>query len=67
MDEFLAERGREFIFEGRRRIDLIRFNKYVTTDWWDHKASNDKNRELFPIPQSQLDANHKLVQNPGYN
>lgn len=27
MDELLAERGREFIFEGKRRTDLIRFGK----------------------------------------
>ena len=67
MDELLAERGREFVFEGKRRIDLIRFNKYVTADWWDHKASNDKNRELYPIPQTQIDANLNLKQNPGYN
>lgn len=67
MDELLAERGREFIFEGKRRLDLIRFNKFVTTDWWDHKAHNDKNKELYPIPQTQMDANPNLVQNPGYN
>lgn len=67
MDELLAERGREFIFEAKRRMDLIRFNKFVTTDWWDHKASNDHNREIYPIPQTQMDMNPNLVQNPGYN
>ncbi len=34
MDEFLAEKGREFAFEGIRRTDLVRFNKFVTTSWW---------------------------------
>ena len=67
MDELLAERGREFIFEGKRRLDLLRFGKFVTASWWDHEPSNDKNREIYPIPQSQIDANPNLVQNPGYN
>ncbi|MEJ7768685.1 MAG: RagB/SusD family nutrient uptake outer membrane protein [Chitinophagaceae bacterium] len=66
LDELLEERGREFIFEGVRRTDLIRFNKFVTTSWWDHTASNDKNKELFPIPFRQLPLNLNLKQNPGY-
>jgi len=66
MDELLDERGREFIFEGWRREDLIRFGKFVTTSWWDHTPSNDKNKELFPIPLRQIAANKNLVQNTGY-
>lgn len=67
MDELLNERGREFIFEGKRRTDLIRFGVYTTGTWWDHKPTNDKTRELYPIPSTQLGANPNLVQNPGYN
>jgi hypothetical protein len=66
LDELLDERGREFIFEGVRRTDLIRFNKFVSTNWWDHTASNDANKELFPIPLRQLAVNKNLVQNAGY-
>lgn len=66
LDELLEERGREFIFEGFRRTDLIRFNKFVNTAWWDHTPTNDKNKELFPIPFRQLAANPNLKQNPGY-
>ena len=66
MDEFLAEKGREFIFEGKRRADLIRFGKYTTASWWDHEPSNDPTRELYPIPNTQIAANPNLVQNPGY-
>ncbi|HBX44299.1 MAG TPA: RagB/SusD family nutrient uptake outer membrane protein [Porphyromonadaceae bacterium] len=66
MDELLAERGREFIFEGKRREDLIRFGKFTTASWWDHKPTNDKNREIYPIPHTQLAANPNLIQNPGY-
>ena len=66
MDELLAERGREFIFEGKRRLDLIRFGKFTTGEWWDHKATNDKNLEIYPIPYKQTALNPNLVQNPGY-
>ncbi|TDH28595.1 RagB/SusD family nutrient uptake outer membrane protein [Segetibacter sp. 3557_3] len=66
LDELLMERGREFIFEGFRRQDLIRFDKFVTTEWWDHKATNDKNKELLPIPNRQITLNPGLKQNPGY-
>jgi len=67
LDELLAERGREFIFEGKRRTDLIRFGKFTTGTWWDHKATGDVNKEIFPIPQTQMAINPNLKQNPGYN
>jgi starch-binding outer membrane protein, SusD/RagB family len=66
LDELLAERGREFIFEGFRRQDLIRFGKYTTAAWWDHQPSNDARKELFPIPNRQRILNPRLDQNPGY-
>nr|WP_068887555.1 RagB/SusD family nutrient uptake outer membrane protein [Pedobacter panaciterrae] len=66
MDELLAERGREFIFEGFRRDDLIRFGKFATGSWWDHAPTN-ANRALYPIPQQQRNLNGNLSQNPGYN
>lgn len=67
LDELLAERGREFLWEGWRRQDLIRFGKFVNTEWWDHKPTNDKNKELFPIPERQRSRNPNLEQNDGYN
>ena len=66
MDELLAERGREFVFEGKRRTDLIRFGKFTSGSWWDHEATGDVNKELFPIPQTQMSINPNLKQNPGY-
>lgn len=63
MDELCKERGREFAFEGTRRSDLVRFNKFVTTEWWDKKASNKEAYNIFPIPQKQLDANQNLKPN----
>jgi len=66
MNELLAERGREFIFEGFRRQDLIRFGIFTTASWWDHQPS-DPTKQLFPIPRNQATLNPNLVQNPGYN
>lgn len=66
LNELLAERGREFIFEGKRRTDLIRFDKFTKATWWDHKPSNSSDRELFSIPLNQLSINPNLKQNPGY-
>jgi hypothetical protein len=65
LDELLAERGREFIFEGFRRQDLIRFDKFTTAAWWDHSPSTET-KELFPIPQRQRVLNTNLEQNEGY-
>lgn len=65
LPELLAERGREFIFEGKRRTDMIRLGAFNTASWWDHQPS-DPTKELFPIPQRQLAANPNLKQNPGY-
>jgi hypothetical protein len=66
LDELLEERGREFIFEGFRRNDLIRFGKFHTASWWDHTPSAPF-RTIFPIPQVQRTLNENLAQNPGYN
>ncbi|HBK30799.1 MAG TPA: RagB/SusD family nutrient uptake outer membrane protein, partial [Porphyromonadaceae bacterium] len=60
MIEFLAEG------QGRRRTDLIRWDKFVTENWWDHTATKDKNRNIFPIPEKAISANNLLEQNPGY-
>ncbi|HEY4286793.1 MAG TPA: RagB/SusD family nutrient uptake outer membrane protein [Puia sp.] len=66
LDSLLKERGKEFIFEGWRRQDLIRFGTFTTGTWWDHVPTNDKNKELFPIPYSTITNNKNLKQNPGY-
>lgn len=65
--EMLAEWGREFFAEGRRRIDLIRFGKFSSGIWWDKTADAGINTEIFPIMRPILNANPNLVQNPGYN
>ena len=62
LDEWMSE----FLGEGRRRTDLIRWDKFVTESWWDHTPLNDKNKNLFPIPNSAISANNLIEQNPGY-
>lgn len=66
MDEFLAEKGREFIFEGKRRPDLIRFGKFSAGSWWDHEPTTSKHLTVYPIPYAQIAVNPNLVQNEGY-
>jgi hypothetical protein len=67
----LKERLFELLGEGKRRQDLIRFGAYTTrTD--DPSLAGGKQAAaadyyvLMPIPQTQIDANPKLTQNPGY-
>lgn len=72
LDNLLAERGREFYWEGWRRNDMIRFGKFLdplvagagTTSTRPTKSGNE--RLLFAIPNQQLSVNPNLVQNPGY-
>lgn len=65
--DLLDERGRELYIEFWRRNDLIRFGQY-TRDWEfkDSGAIGNADRQLFPIPASQVILNPNLVQNPGY-
>ena len=62
LDEWLVE----FLGEGRRRTDLVRWDKYTTEKWWDHEPSAP-HKNLMPFPAEALAGNHLLEQNPGYN
>lgn len=68
LDLLYRERGFEFYWEMLRRSDMIRFGKYEGT--WTEKTSSDKQKRLFPIPQTAIDGASNipgyLVQNPGY-
>lgn len=70
---FLAERGRETFFETTRRQDQIRFGTYNSAfrfhpaDPVDNLGPSGINHvNIFPIPESVLNANKNLNQNPGY-
>lgn len=61
----LDELGWEFSQEGRRRQDMIRFGVYANYSWFSHDKS-DANKNLYPIPQKQIESNKNLNQNTGY-
>jgi len=70
----LDEWSREFYFEGRRRMDLIRFNSFGgNNDYvWDWKGGTlggttfDIHYNLYPLPDTDLSANSNLTQNKDY-
>lgn len=68
LDEWrmLDEWAVEFLGETRRRTDLLRWNRFVEADWWDHKASNSPHLKLFPVPNDAISGNPLIEPNPGY-
>jgi hypothetical protein len=69
----IDERGRELYWEGHRRTDLIRFNRFVESIYlwpWKGNVPNgtgvDIKYKIFPLPSSEVSANNNLVQNNGY-
>ncbi|QJD79757.1 RagB/SusD family nutrient uptake outer membrane protein [Spirosoma rhododendri] len=64
--EMLDEWGREFLVEGRRRTDLIRWGVFNTGTWWDKQPDADNHTAIFPIGQNVLNVSSQLKQNPGY-
>lgn len=74
-----TERRHELACEGLRRMDLIQQQRYgtVMTAYFNNTTLTKENpakgqywtkeKELYPIPQSERDLSHgKLTQNPGY-
>ncbi len=68
-EKIIHERRMELAFEGHRWFDMIRVDNgdYAITFLHSIGKNNvTKNRLLFPIPQTEMDANTLMVQNPGY-
>jgi hypothetical protein len=66
-DSVLLERRLELAFEGHRWYDLVRTKRLISA----MKAQNPgitvrETNYLYPIPQSEMDVNPNLQQNPGY-
>jgi hypothetical protein len=59
------ERLFELTSEAKRRQDLIRAGQYTQRAWF-NKPTREPFRILMPIPQTQIDTNPLLTQNPGY-
>jgi hypothetical protein len=66
----LRERLFELLGENKRRQDLIRFGGYTNRvddpSLVGGKQARPDYYVLMPVPQSQIDANPLLTQNPGY-
>ena len=74
LDNILDEWSREFWFEGRRRIDLIRFGRFAGQanyrwEWMGgtyNGAQFGNHMNIFAIPENDLTNNENLHQNTGY-
>jgi len=71
VDYLLDERARELVAEEPRRLTLARMHELVERVKRYNKVSAPSIQEfhnLWPIPQSEIDANinSELTQNPGY-
>ena len=73
LHEILQERMRELYWEGHRRTDLIRFEKFTSGNYlWPWKGgvyagkSLDTKYNLYPIPAKEIAANPGIQQNYGY-
>lgn len=65
-DLILRERGWEFVAEGKRREDLLRHGKFISSAQARGVATAAEKHKLFPIPQVERDANKIVGQNDGY-
>jgi hypothetical protein len=65
IDSIYAERGREFVWEGWRKEDQIRFGHFEDKKQF-KGVDPDKHAELFPIPTEAIQKDPNLTQNPGY-
>jgi hypothetical protein len=73
LDFILDERGRELLWEGHRRTDLIRYGLFTGNTYvWAWKGGvqagtgTPAHLDLYPLPANELIANPNLSQNPGY-
>ncbi len=72
-DFILDERARELYWEGFRRTDLVRYNKFTESSYlWPWKGGVSSGtgvaafRKIYPIPSRDVNSNTNLVQNTGY-
>jgi hypothetical protein len=67
LDFILDERSRELYWEGLRRTDLVRFNKFTNSSYlWPFKGNEqtgvgvDEYRNIFPLPANVVSINSKF-------
>ncbi|MDM1295416.1 RagB/SusD family nutrient uptake outer membrane protein [Sphingobacterium sp. N143] len=75
LNAYLKERRLELAFEGQRWFDLVRLDKVEPVMNGLHAKDTGRKAQVYPftknsyrlpIPQSKIDQNPNLVQNPGY-
>ena len=74
LDEVCDEWSREFWLEGRRRMDLVRFDKFAGQSQykWEWMGGSYEGNQfpsymnIFPLPVNELANNSNLEQNTGY-
>ncbi|MBE6287436.1 MAG: RagB/SusD family nutrient uptake outer membrane protein [Mediterranea massiliensis] len=74
LDDICDEWAREFWFEGRRRIDLVRHGKFAGQanykwEWMGGTMEGSQfssTKSIFGIPENDLSNNPNLIQNEGY-
>jgi hypothetical protein len=66
IDDIYNERRFELAWENWGRQDMIRFGTFLNAIPGWRATPLAATRLLFPIPQTAIDANPNLVQNPGY-
>ncbi len=66
IDLLVAERGREFVAEGKRWFDLVRLGRLEEAVMEAKGVQVSSTHYLFPIPQRERDVNPNLPQNDGY-
>ena len=66
LEDIRLERRFELAWENWGRQDMIRFGKFLDPIPTWRPVALPSFRLLFPIPQTAIDANPKLKQNPGY-
>jgi hypothetical protein len=74
LDDIIDEWAREFYYEGRRRVDLIRFGLYGGNNnyKWQWKGGAyagttfSKDLNVYAIPSNEISTNSNLKQNDGY-
>ena len=75
LDDVCDEWSREFWFEGRRRMDLVRFGKFGgQSDYkWEWMGGVYEGSQfpaymnIFPLPVNEISNNPNIKQNEGYN
>ena len=66
VDTLVRDRLRELCIEGHRRWDLIRLGRFASVEQSVNGFTVNANQYLLPLPQTEIDANKNLKQNPGY-